>query len=133
MQPFLCKNLLLTSDYDSLSFLSKSDDCQELLQADFEIGQLFREHVIPRAALIFTGEAMDDHYIDYEESDWEDEDDDEVSLIKEEIHSSYILFKEIIGTFCSSIHFNCREKHVIMVQRNRDKHTVIAYSFVSAI
>jgi len=38
-----------------------------LLTADFEIGHFFRESIIPRAVLYFTGEALED-----------DEDDDEV-------------------------------------------------------
>jgi len=42
---------------------------EALLTADFEIGHFFRESIIPRAVLYFTGEALED-----------DEDDDDVSV-----------------------------------------------------
>ena len=32
---------------------------ENLLAADFEIGHFIRERIIPRAALYFTGEALD--------------------------------------------------------------------------
>ncbi|XP_015784720.1 nucleosome assembly protein 1-like 1-A [Tetranychus urticae] len=58
---------------------------QEILQADFEIGEIIRHRLVPRAVLYFTGEALiDDDYDDEEEeseeeyeSDEEDDDDDE--------------------------------------------------------
>lgn len=37
------------------------------MAADFEIGHFIREHIVPRAVLYFTGEAIED-------------DDDDVSL-----------------------------------------------------
>lgn len=53
---------------------------QELLQADFEIGQLFRDQIVPRAVLFYTKEAMDDNdMFDYEA----DEDEDETELVDE--------------------------------------------------
>ena len=41
-------------------------DCtiHSLLMADFEMGQYFRQKVIPRAVLLFTGEAIDDEDYD---------------------------------------------------------------------
>ncbi|XP_053210979.1 nucleosome assembly protein 1-like 1-A [Panonychus citri] len=53
---------------------------QEILSADFEIGEIIRHRLVPRAVLYFTGEAMVDD--DYDEDDEEDEeeydsDDDE--------------------------------------------------------
>ncbi|VDD90663.1 unnamed protein product [Enterobius vermicularis] len=49
------------------------DEDRELLRADFEIGQLIRDQIIPRAVLFFTGEAAaDDDYMDDFEGD-EDE------------------------------------------------------------
>ncbi|KXJ27047.1 Nucleosome assembly protein 1-like 1 [Exaiptasia diaphana] len=47
------------------------DDTEALLAADFEIGHFFRERLIPKAVLYFTGEAGDD---DFDEDDDEDED-----------------------------------------------------------
>lgn len=48
-------------------------------RADFEIGQIIRDHVVTRAVLFFTGEAADpDPYDDYEdEGDDDEESDDE--------------------------------------------------------
>lgn len=50
------------------------EETRELLNADFEIGQILRDRILPRAVLYYTGEAQDDE--DYDESD-EDEEDDE--------------------------------------------------------
>merc|ERR1712168_964643 len=48
------------------------EETEELLAADFEIGDFFRQRLIPKAVLFFTGEA-----IDFEDSDDEDEYSDE--------------------------------------------------------
>jgi nucleosome assembly protein 1-like 1 len=50
------------------------DDTRELLNADFEIGQILRDRILPRAVLYYTGEAADDE--DYDEDEEEEEDDD---------------------------------------------------------
>ncbi|XP_019749745.1 nucleosome assembly protein 1-like 4a isoform X2 [Hippocampus comes] len=53
------------------------------LAFDFEIGHFFRERIIPRAVLYFTGEAMEDDFdeeleeSDEEQDEEEDEDDDD--------------------------------------------------------
>jgi len=47
------------------------EETQELLAADYEIGHFFRERIIPRAILYFTGEALED------DEDFEDEEDEE--------------------------------------------------------
>lgn len=47
----------------------QDEETEALLTADFEIGHFFRESIIPRAVLYFTGEALED-----------DDDDDEVSV-----------------------------------------------------
>jgi len=53
------------------------DDVEIELQSDFEMGQFFREQIIPRAVLFFTGEAIEDDD-DYDtEGEAEEEDDDE--------------------------------------------------------
>jgi len=49
------------------------DETRELLNADFEIGQILRDRIVPRAVLYFTGEANDDESYDEDE----DEDGDE--------------------------------------------------------
>ena len=49
------------------ALVCQDEETEALLTADFEIGHFFRESIIPRAVLYFTGEALED-----------DEDDDEV-------------------------------------------------------
>jgi hypothetical protein len=54
----------------------------ELQRADFEVGQVIRDHIIPRAVLFFTGEAdLGDDMLDFgdeeDEDDISDEEDDE--------------------------------------------------------
>lgn len=51
----------------------QDEDSEAILAADFEIGHFIREHIVPRAVLYFTGEAIED-------------DDDDVS---EEGHTAY--------------------------------------------
>ncbi|XP_030646140.1 nucleosome assembly protein 1-like 4a isoform X2 [Chanos chanos] len=55
------------------------EDTELTLAADFEIGHFFRERIVPRAVLYFTGEALeDDDSFDEEELDeGEEEDNDE--------------------------------------------------------
>merc|ERR1719383_1343211 len=43
------------------------EETEALLAADFEIGHFFRDRIIPRAVLYFTGEALEDEDDDYEE------------------------------------------------------------------
>uniref|UniRef100_A0A8C1R9M9 Nucleosome assembly protein 1-like 4b n=2 Tax=Cyprinus carpio TaxID=7962 RepID=A0A8C1R9M9_CYPCA len=55
------------------------EDSEYTLATDFEIGHFFRERIVPRAVLYFTGEALeDDESFDEEELDeGEEEDQDE--------------------------------------------------------
>jgi len=54
------------------------DETRELLNADFEIGQILRDRIVPRAILYFTGEAHDEDSFDGDdEQDDEDFDEDE--------------------------------------------------------
>ncbi|KAL2094140.1 hypothetical protein ACEWY4_011452 [Coilia grayii] len=54
------------------------EDLDLTLTADFEIGHLFRDRIVPRAVLYFTGEALDeDMSIDEEEYEEGDEELDE--------------------------------------------------------
>ncbi|GMS97007.1 hypothetical protein PENTCL1PPCAC_19182, partial [Pristionchus entomophagus] len=57
----------------------EDDETQDLLRADFELGQIIRDHVIPRAVLFFTGEQVDDDLFDEfgDEGDDDEDDDDE--------------------------------------------------------
>jgi len=48
------------------------EETEELLAADFEIGDFFRQRMIPKAVLFYTGEAMEE----FEDSDDEDEDEE---------------------------------------------------------
>lgn len=41
-------------------FPSQDEDSEFTLASDFEIGHFFRERVVPRAVLYFTGEAIED-------------------------------------------------------------------------
>uniref|UniRef100_A0A3B5MV45 Uncharacterized protein n=1 Tax=Xiphophorus couchianus TaxID=32473 RepID=A0A3B5MV45_9TELE len=50
------------------------EDSELNLATDFEIGHFFRERIVPRAVLYFTGEALED---DESEQDEEGDDDDE--------------------------------------------------------
>jgi len=54
------------------------DDLEEheLLRADFELGQLLRDIVVPRAVLFYTGEQTEDDFLDA--GDFEDDDDDDM-------------------------------------------------------
>lgn len=61
-------------------------EAQELLQADFEVGQLFRDQIVPRAVLFYTKEAIEEN--DIFEYDG-DEDEDEV------LQSTILFFFEI--------------------------------------
>jgi nucleosome assembly protein 1-like 1 len=51
----------------------QSEEVEEQLMADYEIGRLLQERIVPRAVLYFTGEALDD---DDEDGEDEGEDDD---------------------------------------------------------
>lgn len=50
------------------------EDLQALLEADFEIGHFFREQLIPKAVLYFTGEAIEEDSDDEEDDEYDDED-----------------------------------------------------------
>jgi nucleosome assembly protein 1-like 1 len=52
-------------------------DEESLLAADFEIGHFFKERLIPKAILYFTGE-IDDDELDYDEYDDEEGEDDDL-------------------------------------------------------
>jgi nucleosome assembly protein 1-like 1 len=53
------------------------EETESLLAADFEIGHFIREHIIPRAVLYFTGEALDDDDDEYDDGEGEDENEDD--------------------------------------------------------
>uniref|UniRef100_A0A8C4QGU1 Nucleosome assembly protein 1-like 1 n=1 Tax=Eptatretus burgeri TaxID=7764 RepID=A0A8C4QGU1_EPTBU len=65
-----------------VSLVEKTMDAENamILAADFQIGQLFREEIVPKAVLYFTGEA-----IEYEEN----EDEDEPEESEDESESEY--------------------------------------------
>ena len=61
------------------------DETHALLQADWEIGEVIRQSIVPRAVLLFTGEAMDDYdEEDDEESEGYGDEDEEDSDADEE-------------------------------------------------
>ena len=49
------------------------EDTQDILAADYEIGEVIRQRLVQRAVLYFTGEALDED--DYEDEDDEDDED----------------------------------------------------------
>lgn len=53
------------------------DETRELLNADFEIGQILRDRIVPRAVLYFTGEANDDESYDGDEDEGDELDDED--------------------------------------------------------
>lgn len=54
------------------------EEDEELLEADYELGHFFRDRVVPRAVLYFTGEAVEDDSDDDEVDEGEyDSDEDE--------------------------------------------------------
>ncbi|KAM7292835.1 nucleosome assembly protein 1-like 1 isoform X5 [Ixodes scapularis] len=53
------------------------EEAQALLAADFEIGHVLKERVVPRAVLYFTGEAIQEDDYDEDEEDEEDEEEDD--------------------------------------------------------
>ncbi|CAH1159351.1 unnamed protein product [Phaedon cochleariae] len=53
------------------------EDLRILLTSDFEIGHYFRDRIIPRAVLFFTGEAVEDEDDFEEEEEEDDEEEDE--------------------------------------------------------
>ncbi|KAI3650360.1 hypothetical protein MP228_003841 [Amoeboaphelidium protococcarum] len=54
----------------------QDDEISELLQKDYEVGEFFKEHLIPRAVDWFTGEAQEQLDFDDEEDDEDDDDED---------------------------------------------------------
>jgi len=54
----------------------EDNDEMSLLAADFEIGHMLRDSIVPKAVLYYTGEVGDEDEGDYDEED-EDEDDEE--------------------------------------------------------
>merc|ERR1719476_10610 len=53
------------------------EETEALLSADFEIGHFFRERLIPKAVLFFTGEAIEEDSDEDEDDEMEDESDDD--------------------------------------------------------
>lgn len=46
--------------FSLLLLLPQDEDSEFTLATDFEIGHFFRERIVPRAVLYFTGEALED-------------------------------------------------------------------------
>uniref|UniRef100_A0A673MNM6 Nucleosome assembly protein 1-like 4 n=1 Tax=Sinocyclocheilus rhinocerous TaxID=307959 RepID=A0A673MNM6_9TELE len=58
------------------NFFNPDEDLDFTLATDFEIGHFFRERVIPRAVLYFTGEALEDDESDLDEEGEEEDEGD---------------------------------------------------------
>ncbi|CAF0825911.1 unnamed protein product [Rotaria sordida] len=64
--------------------LEDSDEMR-MLAADFEIGHMLRDSIVPKAVLYYTGEAGDEEDGDYDDDDEdEDEDDDDDEDLEED-------------------------------------------------
>lgn len=65
---------------------AESDDVEERLELDYQLGEDIKEKLIPRAIDWFTGEALQFEELDedLEEGDFEDEDDEEDDDLSEE-------------------------------------------------
>ncbi|CAJ0584836.1 unnamed protein product, partial [Mesorhabditis spiculigera] len=62
-------------------------ESHDLMRADYEIGQIMRDVLVPRAVLFYTGEQTDDDFMgdDFEEDDDdEDEEDEEEDSLEDE-------------------------------------------------
>jgi len=64
--------------------LAVMEELNEVLEADFEVGDMIRSEIVPNAVLWFTGEAHEDDpeeeeagYVNEYDDDYDDEDDDE--------------------------------------------------------
>jgi len=67
-----------TVNEDAQNEEDEDEETHEVLRADYEIGQIIRDHVIPRAVLFYTGEAADmDMFDDFEDGDDEEEEEDD--------------------------------------------------------
>lgn len=58
------------------------EEQQDILNADYEIGEVIRQRLVQRAVLYFTGEALEED--DYDDEDEEDEEDDDEEDYDEE-------------------------------------------------
>jgi hypothetical protein len=57
-----------------------TEEIEAQLQSDFELAHFFREQIIPRAVLYYTGDAVDDESDEeYDEDDEDEDEDDEMS------------------------------------------------------
>jgi nucleosome assembly protein 1-like 1 len=60
---------------------SDTDEIEERLELDYQLGEDIKEKLIPRAVDWFTGEALQfEQMDDFDEPDLEDEDDDDEEL-----------------------------------------------------
>uniref|UniRef100_A0A3Q3JY20 Nucleosome assembly protein 1-like 4a n=1 Tax=Monopterus albus TaxID=43700 RepID=A0A3Q3JY20_MONAL len=60
------------------NFFNPIKESEFTLATDFEIGHFFRERIIPRAVLYFTGEALeDDESVSEQDEEGDDDDDDD--------------------------------------------------------
>ncbi|XP_062845789.1 nucleosome assembly protein 1-like 4b isoform X2 [Trichomycterus rosablanca] len=67
------------------------EDSEITLATDFEVGHFFRERIVPRAVLYFTGEALeDDDSFDEEELDEDEEEDPDDDMEEEEEGDSIV-------------------------------------------
>lgn len=55
----------------------EADEAEEKLELDYQLGEDFKDKIIPRAVDYFTGKALEFDMLDEEDEDFEDIDDEE--------------------------------------------------------
>lgn len=55
----------------------EADEAEEKLELDYQLGEDFKDKIIPRAVDYFTGKALEYDMLDDDEDDYEDIDDEE--------------------------------------------------------
>lgn len=55
----------------------EADEAEEKLELDYQLGEDFKEKIIPRAVDYFTGKAVDFDMMGDDDDDYEDVDDDD--------------------------------------------------------
>ena len=85
--------------------VDSSDDVEERLELDYQLGEDIKEKLIPRAIDWFTGEALQFEELDddLEEADFEDEDDEDDDDLSEDKDDDDESDEEVRERYTSSI------------------------------
>lgn len=80
MIPWKVCNIILRFQFVILFLLTvpieeADSEIKDLLASDFDIAEMIRLHILPRAIIYYTGEGIDDDYSEMDEMDEFDEDE----------------------------------------------------------